>query len=58
MAKNDGMSINRAVMLHLLNRMAEIGEFGVVQSSSMTAKRKLTLLRHQTKLKQPYNSMP
>jgi len=30
MAKNGGMGINRAIMLHLLNRLGEFGEFGVV----------------------------
>lgn len=30
MAKNGGMAINRAIMLHLLNRLGEFGEFGVV----------------------------
>lgn len=30
MAKSGGMAINRAIMLHLLNRLNEFGEFGVV----------------------------
>lgn len=30
MAKSGGMAINRAIMLHLLNRLAEFGEFGVL----------------------------
>jgi vesicle coat complex subunit len=30
MAKTGGMAINRAIMLHLLNRLAEFGEFGVL----------------------------
>ena len=30
MAKSGGMAINRAIMLHLLNRLSEFSEFGVV----------------------------